>query len=71
MLARNKKGERIVILGRSAAYGRHIYTRPLLVDVVEHCNWWLNEIGLCQADDQEDVAIVVAAMKAREDDETN
>ncbi len=67
MLARNEAGEWVVVLGSSSVYGNHLYTRPRLVDVVVNCGWWLSNIGLCQAENQEHVNIVADAMKAHED----
>lgn len=65
MLAKNEEGKWVVIIG-SSSYGEHLYTRPLLSDMLKHDSRWLVEIGLPMADNLEHIEVVDAALYAIE-----
>lgn len=66
MLAKNEDGKWVVIIGNSSVYGNHLHTRPLLADVLKHDSWWLIYIGLPMAYNTDHVAVVDAALYAKE-----
>ncbi len=59
MLTKNEAGKWIVTIGRNAG--------KLLSEVVQHDSYWLIEWAMPSCDYPEDIAVVNAALKERED----